>query len=254
LHRTELEREIASLLKEYASKDLKQHMADLRPVSTSGHAPVRPTHIQGQYLEALTDPPSPKRARSEEPRLFKLHDVKPPFYEGKNQHELDEFLESMKRIFLLDVAIHHTESIRSLYASQYLKGNSSQRWKNHIRKRDRKTLSLTELKNVLQDIQAPPHLSKVELVRHWHHARQGLDQLVSDCLTYCEILEDEIGNISEELRVLSELVGYHAVICDGFPNDHIPLSREGISRIALNVESKDRFKGKDRVHEGGAKP
>jgi hypothetical protein len=91
-------------------------------------------------------------------------------------------------------------------------------------------------------------------VCRWHRARPGQDQSVSDYLTYCENLEDKIGDISEELRALSQLVGYRVDIRDGFPNDHIPLTHERISRIALNVESKYKLKGKDRVYEGGAKP
>jgi hypothetical protein len=59
---TELERENASLLEEYALKDLEQHAADLRAASTSRHAPVRPTHNRGPSLEALADPLPPKRA------------------------------------------------------------------------------------------------------------------------------------------------------------------------------------------------
>lgn len=65
LRRTELEREMASLVEEYTLKDLEQHAADLRTASTSGHAPVRPTHNQGPSLEVLADPPPPKRAQSE---------------------------------------------------------------------------------------------------------------------------------------------------------------------------------------------
>ncbi len=141
-----------------------------------------------------------------------------------------------------------------MYASQYLKVNPSQRWKNYICKRDPKTLSWTELKNVLQDLLAPPHLRKAELVCHWHCAGLGQNQSVSDYLTYRENLKDEIGDISEELRALSQLLGYRADIRGDFPNNHIPLTREGISRIALNVQSKNMLKGRERVREGGAKP
>jgi hypothetical protein len=43
-HCTELEREISSLLKEYALKVLEQYEADLFAASTSQQAPVRPSH------------------------------------------------------------------------------------------------------------------------------------------------------------------------------------------------------------------
>jgi hypothetical protein len=91
-------------------------------------------------------------------------------------------------------------------------------------------------------------------VHRWYRARQGQDQSVSDYFTCCENLEDKIGNISEELRALSQLVEYHADICNGFPNGHITLTREGLSPIALNVKPKNRLKGKDKVCEGGTKP
>ncbi len=90
--------------------------------------------------------------------------MKPPFYEGKNQKELDEFIKIIEWIFVLDAAIYHTELVWSLYSHQYLKGNPSQRWKNHIRKRNPNTLSWSELKNILLDLLAPLHLCQAKLV------------------------------------------------------------------------------------------
>ncbi len=77
---------------------------------------------------------------------------------------------------------------------------------------------------------------------------------MSDYLIYCENLENEIRDISEELSALCKLVGYCVDICDGFPNGHIPLTCWGISCIALNMESKNRLKGKNRACKGSAKP
>ncbi len=55
-----------------------------------------------------------------------------------------------------------------------------------------------------------------------------------------ENLEDKIGISNKELCAISQLVGYHGDIRDGFPNDHVDLTCETISRIALNVEAKNR--------------
>jgi hypothetical protein len=98
-----------------------------------------------------------------------------------------------------------------------------------------------------------PHFNKAELISRWHRARQDQDQSVSDYITYRKNLEDKIGGISEELRALSLLVEYQSDIREGFLNDHVPLTREAISRIALNVESKNRLKGRNRTREGSPK-
>jgi hypothetical protein len=74
-----------------------------------------------------------------------------------------------------------------------------------------------------------------------------------DYITYHKNLEDEIGSISEELRALSQLAGYCQDIREGFPNDQVHLTREGISRIALNMKSRNCLKAKEKARESGPK-
>jgi hypothetical protein len=79
-----LKNKITSLLKEYALKDLKQHTANLCAAVTVGLGPNRLAYSCRPSLEALAEPPPPKRVQSENPHPFKLHDVRLSFYEGKN--------------------------------------------------------------------------------------------------------------------------------------------------------------------------
>jgi hypothetical protein len=143
-----LEKEIATLLEEYSLKDFEQHTANHCAAVTLGQGPNRLGHSRIPSLEALAKPSPPKLARFEDPRPSKLHDVCPPFYEGKSQKELDEFVKVIERIFLPDEAYYPTEHVRALYASQYLKGIPSQRWKHYICQRDPKSLTWAGLKNV----------------------------------------------------------------------------------------------------------
>ncbi len=80
--RAELEKKITSFLEEFTLQNFKQHTASLC-TEASGHLPGKPTYARASSLEALADPPLAKQARSEEPQPSKLHNVKPPFYEGK---------------------------------------------------------------------------------------------------------------------------------------------------------------------------
>ncbi len=111
----------------------------------------------------------------------------------------------------------------------------------------------TGLKTVLQDHLAPPDLHNADLVGRWHHERQGHDQSVSNYITYYENLENQISGISVEIWALSQLMGYHKDICEGFSNDNIPLTHEGISQIALKMVSKNMMQLKGRTREGAMK-
>jgi hypothetical protein len=93
----------------------------------------------------------------------------------------------------------------------------------------------------------------VELIGCWYRVRQRQNQSILDYITYRKNLEDEIGGISQELQALSQLEAYRSDIREGFPNHHVPLTREAISHIALNVESENRLKGRDRTCEGSPK-
>ncbi len=49
-------------------------------------------------------------------------------------------------------------------------------------------------------------------------------------------------------------MGYRRDIRNAFPNDHVHLTPEAISRIALNVEVKNRRQGKDRPRDSAVGP
>ncbi len=84
LHCNELEKEIASLWEKYALKALEQYTANFRAAVTAGQGPDRLAYSRGPSLKAVAEYPPPKRTRSKDPRPSKLHNVRPPFYEGKN--------------------------------------------------------------------------------------------------------------------------------------------------------------------------
>jgi hypothetical protein len=80
--RVVITREIAAILEEWSLKDLEDYAAALCSTRAFAHSADKPCHAGGPSLEALAEPPNPKRSRLEELQTSRLYHVKPPQYEG----------------------------------------------------------------------------------------------------------------------------------------------------------------------------
>jgi hypothetical protein len=139
------------------------------------------THLRGESLEALAEPPPAKRSVvAMEP--IRRATVMPLEYSGHKAKELAKFICKAENVFEADAVLCPTDRDRMLFAQQYLGGDAVTCWRLHCEKHPEAAWS--HMKTLLTDLTAPPQQRSNHAFQQLRNAKQGKDQSLTAFAAY----------------------------------------------------------------------
>jgi hypothetical protein len=147
------------------------------------------THQRGEFLDALAEPPAPKRtAFAEVPARRAI--VLSPDYGGHKQKDLAVFIHKVETVLEFDEAVYPTERDRMLFAKQYLVGDAAATWEQYRAWHPEADHTWAAMKELLYSRVAPTKHRTDAAFQKLCSAKQGPDQTVTSfgahIVTTCE--------------------------------------------------------------------
>jgi hypothetical protein len=136
------------------------------------------THQRGESLDALAEPPPPKRTVFAEFPTRRAT-VLPPDYAGHKQKDLAVFIRKVETVLEFDAAVYPTERDRMLFAKQYLVGDAAAAWDQFRAGHPEVEHTWAAMKDLLYSRVAPTKHRTDAAFQKLRFARQGADQTVT---------------------------------------------------------------------------
>jgi hypothetical protein len=166
------------------------------------------THARGESLDALAEPPPPKRVVAEFATLpIQRATVYPSPYSGGRQKELDEFVQRVEGVLAFDADIYRTLSDRTRFAQQYISGEAATAWRTYCERHPPSEHTWEAMKALLQDRVAPPQQRSARAFGQLRNAKQGQDQSVTSFVAYITGLarETDVSDATKRMFLLTGL-------------------------------------------------
>jgi hypothetical protein len=147
------------------------------------------THQWGESLDALTEPPAPKRTAFAEVPARRAT-VLPPNYGSHKQKDLAVFIRKVETVLEFDEAVYPTERDRMLFAKQYLVSDAAATWEQYRAQHPEANHTWAAMKELLYSRVALTKYRTDAAFQKLRSAKQGPDQTVTSfgahIVTTCE--------------------------------------------------------------------
>ena len=224
--------EIARLELEKEKTHLRARLLALQAERAKGF-PIEAPVIHAEKGNALGRDPTRVESISLESK-FRVVDPQP--YTGKNQQELDKYLQECRNVFHIRPVTYSRDVDKVNYAQPFLKGTPFNEWMRMAEIiRDEHRLTWKYYVEFLQNKLKPQHLREIEVGGLLKKCRQLPGQRVSELVSYIESLEVQLIEVPTERQKHSHLL--HA-LHDYLRDAIVRSDRQGKTRAELEQAAR----------------
>jgi hypothetical protein len=251
--RQELEQERARLLSEIEIKKLEKQVQVLRQ-QAEGTEPTAINLDDGSTpSESQHGASGRKRTRNDddehEPRQRRRYDLpgrpkveKPDKYDGGGLRKLKEYIRKCETAFKLEPETYYNDAVKTLYAGQFLYGETLGAWLRLEESREGEVISWNEFKKLLRDHLQDPVTRVAAQAQRYNEAVQKPGQSVKKFVTFLDEMEAELPPYSDEHRRQHLLAKLRPELRRAINNyQDVPTTRAGLVNLAIQLEANNKL-------------